>query len=210
MSDIRTYSDSPPPEDYGNGDTWADDGPWEVPADLRPYYAEANPSRIDTEAYLQNGVDVVEELTAERTRVIDPGDDRRAPTVVEEPYTVNGLVHKQGADYYPTWLHTKRVDLAIRAKQAADRQAAVKAAWLVCDMCGAKAPNVRPLHLPNSDAVPRHLRVAVHTCYTCQPLLYDAARVAVATREADRVLDDGRRAGDVAAAIIARRMGGTS
>ncbi len=34
-----------PPRDYGGGDTWAEDGPYYVPEDLRQHYATAEPPK---------------------------------------------------------------------------------------------------------------------------------------------------------------------
>lgn len=208
----RFSTDHPPaapPQDYGNGDTWADDGPWAVPEDLRPYYTTASPSQVEIEGYLQNGVEVVEERSAEIARVVDPGDAERLSRVVMERITRDTLVHRQGAEYYPTWLHQKRLGLAVRAKEAADRQAAVQAAWLVCALCGIKASNVRIAEVPtNHHVVAPRLRVP--TCPDHWAAADRAASRAFAQQDDDRPLPDGRRLGDVAAGVIAERMGDAS
>jgi hypothetical protein len=197
-----------PPRDYGNGDTWADDGPWFVPEELRPYYAAAEPRPIELEGYLTNGIDVVEERSAERVRVIDPGDELRAPTTITETYTADCLVHKHGADYFPAWLHQTRVRVAVRAKEVADRQSAVEAAWLVCAVCGLKASAVHPTRVPTDEAIAHSRRIHVAVCPDHRAALDYAAGRAFAAQEADRLLPDGRRVGDVAAEIIRNRIEG--
>lgn len=196
-----------PPRDYGNGDTWADgDAPWAVPVELRPYYAVAEPSPIELEGYLTSGVDVVEERTAERVRVIDAGDDQRPPTTSVESYKADCLVHKHGADFYPTWLHSVRVRAAVRAKKAADRQAAVEAAWLVCDLCGLKSWSVKVEQVPTGGVVHHSRRVSAAVCPDHRATLNYTAGQVLAAQEADRLLIDGRRVGDVAAELIRARL----
>lgn len=201
----ETHDPTPPPPDYGNGDTWADDGPWYVPPDLRPHYAAANPSKPVLEGYLRNGVSVVEQQTYERQRVIDAGDDTRPPTVVYETQTEDCLVDRGGADYFPTWLHGERLTIAVRNKKITDDQTAREAAYLVCALCGVKAAKVR-VHRAPETGWPAY-RIPVASCPNCFPVIDHAVAVEYATRDAARTLPDGRRAGDVAADLARSLLG---
>lgn len=202
MTDTTTTDTDPaPPAEYGNGDTWADDGSdYFVPVELRTYYSAAEPPPELLRGFLADGVSVAEPREYERTRVVDRGDDTRAPTVVTETDTATVLVHHGGIEYYPVWLHQQRLTIAWNRKRAADRQAATEAAYFVCQLCGVKAANVRYERIPSMVAKPR--RFPVVSCPACLPALDDAAHAVMVEREADRELPDGRRAGDVATEVI--------
>ena len=71
----------------------------EVPEELTALYAVAEPSPVWLDAYLQNGVDVVEDRTAEVQRVQDLGGLDREPNTVAATITRPTIIHKSGAAY---------------------------------------------------------------------------------------------------------------
>ena len=68
MTDTDTRPEVAPPRDYGNGDTWAEEGDYYVPPDLRPFYAVAEPTDLERAGYMKNGVSITETGTREITR----------------------------------------------------------------------------------------------------------------------------------------------
>ena len=110
-------------------------------------------------------------------------------------------MHLSGASGYRPWLHQRRLSHAISAKAQADRQAQLEAQWGTCQVCGVRSGSVthQRLHVPGRHRPHRHTATA---CPDCRPLLVDTMQAELATRHANQVLPDGRRAGDVAADLV--------
>lgn len=207
MTTTTTDQAPTPPRDYGNGDSWADDGEWAVPDDLRPYYAAAEPHPQDVRAYVANGVTISEPQVVEQVRVVSPGTLTSDPVTTVEKRTINQARDLHGAADYPLWLHRARLQVAAGAKSRAESDARREAHYRTCQVCGTRSPNVDSVRVMRSGG--QWLSdVRVTGCMACRPALEEAARRAVAARDADRVLPDGRRVGDVAAQVVADLLAG--
>ena len=200
MTDTSTSPEVAPPRDYGNGATWADDGQWAVPPDLRPYYATAEPHPQDLRAYVANGVSISEPREVEQVRVVSPGTLTTEPVTTTEKRTITQARDLHGAADYQLWLHMARLQVAAHAKKRAEFQAVLESRYRTCQVCGIRSGGVSKVPVMRSHG--QGTGVAVTGCAKCRPALEEAARRAVAARDADRTLPDGRRVGDVAELVV--------
>lgn len=187
-----------PPRDYP-ADEWLTDGPYAVPPDLRPFYAAAEPTDLQKRGYVEYGSSVTEPVTVTRQRIVSPGRDDGEPIVTEEPDTVMMFRDLRGPTDYPRWLHLTRLDIAAHAHRAAESLAVMDSYNLTCDVCGVRHGGVQARAV-----YPGPVHVA--GCSEHLPVLEHAARAAVASRDAGRLLPDGRTTGAVAEQVVADRI----
>jgi hypothetical protein len=185
-------TESPPPLDYPF-DERQDDGPFYVPADLWPWYCQADPSGDEIDAYVRSGCTITERRDVDFPRLIVRGGDR-PDQVTSQPITVSEFRQLSGARDYRLWLHRERIDIAWKARQAAPRQAANQARLDAsrCAVCGAHGT-----HLPVAPGSPYAEALwKVHACSDHGALL--ALRLAERFAAADgrRRLADGRTVDD--------------
>jgi hypothetical protein len=201
----------PPPPDYPypewTEDAGDDDG--YVPPELRSYYAEAEPSPRDEEAYVTHGSHRTEPRTVTERRALGERGDRE-PVVVTEDRTIMQLVHLTGEAGYWKWRHHWRLDEARRRHRDAVLSRALYAAQTrTCQVCGVRSAGViaDSVWLESVGGFVWSDRYRVNVCDSCAPVLTSAIRAAHADAAASRLLPDGRtvgqRAAEVAGVIVA-------
>jgi hypothetical protein len=185
-------TDPRPPDGYPYR-TWASEGDvfW-VPPDLRAWYAKAEPSPAERDAYWQCGVAITEPLSISEVRGVG-GSRTQDPATFTETRETRQLVNLSGPDGFPRWLHLARIDLALAARRAAKIRARIDASQPRC-FCGRPGTIVGA---PGWYGNPDHPVPTVFACGTHLGVVTHRLAQRLADQAGRELVDDGRSVDDV-------------
>jgi hypothetical protein len=198
-----------PPQDYPpSSDKWAEPGEeYYVQPELRAYYAEAEPSKRDQQAFVAQGAVVKEPIPYEIHRALGGHGDHEPVITSDRRDDVMGLRQLSDAAGYPEWKHLWRLSQArIRHRDAERQRAHDDATTRTCQICGVRSARVivDSVWLESVAGFVWSDRYRVSVCPDdCAAVLTSAVRSAHADAAASRLLPDGRTVGQLAAEIAA-------
>lgn len=128
-----TATESRPPEDYGGGDQWADEGDsFYVPPELRRRYSEAVVTDTDRETF-DAGVEVYEMGSSTATS----DTDTKGNAILERDQVPTGR-RLHGRDGWQEYVHGVRLNGAAAQHRFDEMTAATEARKLTCPTCGTR------------------------------------------------------------------------